>query len=467
MPEHAIAIARVSTLKQHEEDQRPGLIKYADRKDYTLDQIVPVAGKSAFHGRHVNDILKAVDAYVRHGRATVVIFRHVDRSSREGVFKGIDLLNKIMAAGARIEFSEQEFLNDNPGLIGLFMELAKGESEIKQDRKLQGNAAKRAAGQLVGHTPWGYDPVFGVSVKTGRTVRINIKPNALGRRWIPVIFDAAINGKSVLAIAEMLKGVSSPRGNKLWDHNTVVRLLANTTYYGVMRNNPNMKFDPLISVSVYKQANAAVQSRRTNGRSTTKREPALIKPICAVCYGVKREGCLSGVSPMYRVTSINRWGQWQHYVCSGQGPQRKSCGTRSIPAPALDALVDEIMAADDRPRMVRRPVAGDDNDEQREIIGQRISAAVAAGDFALVAELSQQAMAIGPSEHQSRIEVRHSGQTVGQYWQTLTLAEKREELANWTVLAKMASGQPVARLTWRSPWETASIDAGQTQEGTA
>jgi DNA invertase Pin-like site-specific DNA recombinase len=456
MPEHAIAIARVSTLKQHEEDQRPGLMSYADRRGYTLDQIVPVKGKSAFHGKHVKDILNAVDAYVQHGQATVVIFRHVDRSSREGVFKGIDLLNKIMAAGARIEFSEQEFLNDNPGLIGLFMELALNESKIKQDRKLQGNITKRASGQMVGFTPWGYDSVFGTSVKTGREVRINIKPNAIGRKWIPAIFDAAINGKSREAIAEMLRGVPSPRKNSLWDPSTVARIIANTTYYGVMKGNPNMGFESLVTVEIYKQANAAIASRRRNGRSTTKREAAFAKPVCGNCFDTKREGAPSGRSPMYRMPKVSKWGEWNYYACRGHGAARKSCGAPCIPAADLDALIDATMAADDRPRVVRVPVAGDDNNEQRDIIGQKIAAAVAAGDFALIGELSQQAMSIGPSKTVSRIEDRDSGKTVGQHWQTLTHAEKREELANWTILARLRDGNVECRLTWRSPWQTDS-----------
>ena len=99
MSEHCIVIPRVSAPKQREEDQTPGLIAYADRQGYTVDEVVPVHGRSEFHGKHVKMILAAVDKYVKHGTATVVIFRHVDRSSREGVFKGFDLLNKIMCCG--------------------------------------------------------------------------------------------------------------------------------------------------------------------------------------------------------------------------------------------------------------------------------------------------------------------------------------------------------------------------------
>jgi DNA invertase Pin-like site-specific DNA recombinase len=440
--EHAIAIARVSAGHQREEDQAPGLRKYADDKGYVLDAVVPVHGRSAFHGRHVKAILSAVDTYVRNGHATVVIFRHVDRSSREGVFEGMRLMNQIMDAGARIEFSEQEYLNDNPGLIGFFFEVAKGESQIKHDRREQGISQMRATGQIVGRAPWGYDPVYGEGLNTKATgikVQVGIKPNALGRKWIPVIFDAAINGKSLRNIVRMLDGVPSPRANAVWDDDAARRIIRNTTYYGQMKNNPFLTFEPLIGIEVYKQANAALSGRLT-GRSTTKREPALAKPFCGHCYGREREGAPSGRSPMYRV---NR-SKWSYYVCVGHGPRRSSCAASGIPLAELDTLIDETMAADDRPHMVRVPVAGDDNDERREVLKEKASAAMAANDFALSMKLAEEAMKIGPSLRKTRIEDRDTGTTIGQHWQTLSAVEKREELTNWLIIAGMNNGEVYA-----------------------
>lgn len=89
--EHAIAIARVSSGEQHEEDQTPGMVAYAERKGYVLDDIVPVHGRSAFHGKHVKYVLEAVDKHVKRGQATVVIFRHVDRSHRQVYLRALTL----------------------------------------------------------------------------------------------------------------------------------------------------------------------------------------------------------------------------------------------------------------------------------------------------------------------------------------------------------------------------------------
>jgi len=433
--EHAIAIARVSQMKQRPEDQRPELVAYAERKGYVLDEVVPVHGRSAFHGRHVKQVLDAVEKHVRRGGATVVIFRHVDRSSREGVFKGFDLLNKIMAAGARIEFSEQEFLNVQPGWIGPLFELAKEESKIKQDRKNQGNARKRAEGELVGNVPWGYDPV---TVKRGALdVRIGIKPNALGRKWVPRIFNEAVAGKSVESIAAMLgaEGVPSPQKNDAWGRTTIRRIIASTTYCGAMKGNPNLKFEALVSVELHKRANLAVASRTRQGRGTVVREPAFLKPVCGACYGEKRKGAPSGVSPMYRSVKPLNGKEYAYYYCAGHGTNRKACGADLIDLAALDAAVDSIMTADTDPYLVLSYSAGDDNDELRAVINEKIRVAQEASDYLLVAQLAQEAMQIGPSIRKASVGLVESGQTNGEHWQALSMAEKREELKRWVVIA--------------------------------
>lgn len=426
--EHAIAIARVSQMKQRPEDQRPELVAYSEHKGYVLDEVIEIHGRSAFHGKHVKAVLEAIEKHVRRGVATVVIFRHVDRSTRQGALEGFDLLKKIMDAGARVEFSAQEFLNDQkPGILGLFFDMAQSESEVKRDRKLQGNTVKRSNGELVGRAPWGYDPV----IRDG--VQVSITPNALGREWIPLIYGEAVAGKSLAAIAAMLQGVASPQRNDLWNLASVRRIIANTTYYGMMTGNPNMTFEALVSVELHAKANLAVSSRVRAGRGTVRLEPTLFKPVCGACYGIKRDEAPSGISPMYR--TVGGGGRWQHYVCKGHGPARKSCGAPSIPVSALDETVDAMMAADKRPRMVAAFTAGDDNDERRAIVNAKIKAAQETEDYLLLAQLAQEAAKIGPAKRRASVEMVESGQTIGEHWKTLSLPEKREELRRWTVVA--------------------------------
>ena len=367
-------------------------------------------------------------------------------------------MNKIMAAGARVEFSEQEFLNSNPGWLGPLLELAKQESEIKRDRKLQGNTKKRANGELIGRIPWGYDPVFDATGK----IRVNIKPNALGKEWIPRIYAAAVDGKSLNTISGMLKGIPSPQGNGLWDDATIRRLIARKTYYGQMRNNPNMKFDALVGVELWKQANLAVTSRYRRGRGTVKLEPALAKPFCAACWRVKREGAPSGKSPMYRKTRNG----YTYYSCTGHGPGRKSCGGAGVPLQAFDAAIDDKLSKYEHTHQVREYVAGDDNAERRAVINEKIRTAQEAGDYLLVAQLAQEAMEIGPTVRKGSVELVELVQKFGAYWKTLSQTEKREELAaNWTVIAGLNNGEVYAMLTTNTADRLDMLMIGQTVRG--
>jgi DNA invertase Pin-like site-specific DNA recombinase len=444
--EYALLIPRVSTVKQHEEDQTPGLQAYAERMGYQVPPacIVPVHGRSAFHGRHVKFIMAAVDAHVRNGSCSVVIFRHVDRSSREGVFKGFALLNRIMEAGARIEFSGQEFLNNNPGWIGPLFELAKEESEIKRDRALQGNQKSRVSGKFIGRVPWGYEPVDVNGKPVGENVkRYGIIPSAQGQVWVPIIFKLAEEGKSLTFIAEFLKahGVESPTRNRLWNPTGVRSILGNTVYHGLMTGNPNLEFEPLVKVGNYKRANAAILQRAHKvGRSTVKNEPPFVKPVCMDCYGQRREGAPSGESPMYTWRRTDKWGTWAYYRCAGHGPARKSCGARQIPMNELDAQIDEMMANNTRPHETVLYVPGDDNDERRELITEKIKAATEVGDYELLIQLSREAMEIGPSERKATTRTVETQISIGDHWKTLSPAEKRDELARWTVLASRDNG---------------------------
>ena len=427
--EHAIAIARVSSVKQREEDQRPGLTAYAERKGYTLDAMVPIHGKSAFHGRHVKATLAAVDEHVRNGTATVVIFRHVDRSSREGAFEGYDLIKKIMEAGARVEFSEQEYLNNQPGMLGIFFEMGKEESKIKSDRKMQGNQARERLGKLNGKTAWGYDVADGVLV-----------PNAIGREWIPKIYHYSADGRSLRSITTELKecGIGSPRSDSLWHDASLRRMIANPTYKGDRIGKGEMKYEALVSAGLWAQANLAVKDRIRGGRGAVKRPSTLLKPICGECYGVKRDGCQDGRSPMYRVT---RYEGYEYYVCKGHGPQRKSCGAKVILCRELDALVTEFFMLDIAPHTTTVYHPAVDNDKAIEEISRQIRKADADGNDERIEELVSlrkglKVLPITPAWK----EEKPSGLTRAMYFASLDHEGKREMLAKVPMLARKHDG---------------------------
>ena len=449
--EHAIAIARVSTLKQREEDQRPGLTKFAEDKEYALDAVIAINGRSAFHGKHLKQVHKAIDEYVRQGDATVVIFRDVDRSSREGAQATYDLRGQIIRAGGRMEFAGQEYLNDQRNqdmLLGILATAAREESETKSRRKLQGIEARAARGEVNGRPAWGYDLKRVNNLQT-------LVPNDLGRKWIPVIFHAAVDGKSMRSIQTMLRGVPSPQENDAWDETTIRRLIASPTYHGGRVGRGAMDYEALVTAELWQQANKAVKARTKTGRGTTKREPALARPICGACYDVKRDGAPNGISPMYRKSRLGH----DYYTCTGLGPARKSCGTNVIPCDRLDAAIDAAMAKRAGPHWELEWIAGDDKAQQLADINEKIAAAAKEGHYDLIPALSAQAAEISAQRVRKARTVKHdSGKTVGEHWQTLDLDGKRDELLKWEVIA-----YPDGRVSIEAPWQdvpTVSLPVG-------
>src|SRR5262249_13190241 len=190
------------------------------------------------------------------GNASVVIFRHVDRSTRQGVLEGYRLILQIMDAGARVEFSEQEYLNDRPERLGDFFDMAQRESEIKRDRKLQGNGVRSARGEVNGKAPWGYElgKVNGLQV---------LVATGLGRTWIPFIYHEAVKGKSLRWIRNELTraGVKSPQQSGTWNESTIKRIIATPTYHGGRVGKGSMEYKALVPVELWQQANAAVAGR--------------------------------------------------------------------------------------------------------------------------------------------------------------------------------------------------------------
>src|SRR5450756_251809 len=436
MQEHAILIPRVSTSKQREEDQTPGLAAYAERKGYVIDAAVPIHGQSAFHGRQVKHVLAAVDEYVERGTATVVIFRHVDRSSREGAFEGYSLIRQIMEAGARVEFSEQEYLNNQPGMLGIFFEMAKAESEIKRDRKEQGDSVRSQAGKLVGRGCWGYDIVNDILV-----------PNTIGREWIPRIYQAAADGRSNRSISTELdaNGIPSPQKNGAWGNTSVRRMIINPTYKGDRSNKGEMEYEPLVSADLWARANLAMRERDFGGgrgRGTVTHTKALLRPFCGECYGVERDGCPNGQSPMYQTHSTLKGKKFSYYACKGNGPRHKACGAKFIPAAELDELVEWAVSCDITPHTTTVYHPAVDNTEAIKEISKRIRKADADGNDELLEALAAEraGLRLLGTIKPAWKEEKPSGMTRAQHYDTLDLDGKRELLAKIPFLARKVDG---------------------------
>lgn len=437
MNERARLWQRVSTGGQDEASQLPDLISWCDSHaySYSLTDAYVVRGRSAWHGRH-QDTLDRAFADMAAGQYVVLVVWKQDRIERRGMEAALNLISRAKQAGGRIEFATQPHLNklnDMGGRISyaIMAEVAQAESQTKSDRVSAKHAALRDAGSIVGRSPWGYRIVK----RDGRKI---LEPTEAGRKFIPAIFDAVINGKNLRAVAAWLDSEGAkPTRRGSWNESFLARVISNPTYYGMRPNSPNLKYEALVSATTWQAANAALASRVRTGRGTVKHDKPLVRPFCGVCYGQERDGCPSGKSPMYRTFSKYADGIRAMFRCNGCGPQSKPCGAPMLSVAAVETAVMEAMNVD-YPHIERVFIPGDDTADRIGELQERGAAAIRAGDYVAATEAMQLAAELdaGPSVP-AHWEERETDITEAEYFTGLSRDEQRDYLATMTIVAKL------------------------------
>jgi len=442
---------RVSTGRQDEANQLPDCVKWCDTHeyDYDPDECYTVHGKSAYHGQQDKDLDRAFND-MADGKYTVLVVWASDRIERRGAFAAFMLAERARNAGGRIEYVLEPHLNEtnemNDVMLALAATMAHQESKRKGERIKAGLAARRAAGSIVTRPSWGYriqcenHPELHETKDCGHIK--HFVPTEEGRKWIPVIFESIINGKSARAVSQMLDvaGIKTASGNR-WNENYLNGILIkNPVYYGYLRNGGAIEVEALVSPTVWQEANAALASRASRGRGTVVRDKALFIPYCAACYGEEREGCPSGKSPMYLVPKKGLAGSY--YCCWGHGPQRKGCGARSIRVGDLEEEVTERMCDDEEPHWERVFIAGDTISDEIARLGQIGSEAMQKGDLGA----AQEAIAkMAELKAQPRVaphwELVKTDMTEAQHFASLTRDQRREYLSRFEIIK--ALGRPV------------------------
>jgi hypothetical protein len=275
-------------------------------------------------------------------------------------------------------------------------------------------------------------------------------PTDACRKYAPIFFDMAIQGKSLRVIAPWLdsQGVKTLSG-KPWNEIYLGHLMKNTIFYGYRRNSGQLETEPVITYSVWEQANAALKSRIRAGRSTVKREKALLRPECG---NPDCDATGQHPSPMYRGGEE----RWRKYYCAGTGPQRRGCGN-AIFTTELDARVVEAMTVDHVvPHPYREFIPGDNRSDEIGKLRERGAEAMKHGDYDEATDYMRQAKElealplIAPHwENTYRchtcghvkdevpcIVSGHQLVTEGEYFASLDTEARRNELAeNWIVSA--------------------------------
>lgn len=423
MAENAGIWQRVSTGAQDEASQLPDLTRWCEARGYEIAARYVLHGKSASKGKH-DKYLDQVISDMQDGKITVLVVWASSRIERRGAYNAFDLARRVREAGGRIEYVKDAYLNDANEMSDVMLALAatkdRQESKDKTDRTLAKQAALRAAGSVVGRAPWGY------KIESHGNVKILV-PTPDGRKYIPVIFQMIIDGKSLRDVAGYL--TDEHVSGKTWNENYIaLRLVKNPVYYGQRRNSGQLETEPLVSYSTWQEANAKVTSRARPGRTTSTHAKVLLSPVCGNpdcdATGSNRD------SPMYRSFGGYGVNRKAYYRCTGRGPQRKGCGNM-IPVDELDQIVIEALESDHMNQHYEHVfIPGDDRSDEVGKLREAAMDAYRKGDKARFMELDTQAdeLAALPSVA-PHWEDHPAGISEGEYFASLNEDQRREHIA--------------------------------------
>jgi DNA invertase Pin-like site-specific DNA recombinase len=453
MGERARLWQRVSTAGQDEASQLPDLKRWSDTHNYEYDmeERYVIHGKSAYHKKQAAALEGAISD-MANGQYTVLVVWAFDRIQRGSALEAFMLAEKARAAGGRIEYALDSYLNETNEMSDVMLALAattaQQESKRKSERINIKLNALRAQGSAIGKPPWGYEVHCTVCDALPRQPGCRphkkiFRPTDEGRRFVPQVFQMAIGGKSLRAIAEWL--TTEGAGGKTWHQDSLSRdFIRNPIYYGQRRNGGQLETKGLVSYSVWQQAGAALSSRRNPGRGA--RDKALVSPVCG---NPRCDATGAHPSPMYRINSRG----WLYYRCHGRGPQAKGCGNM-VPLAELDDIVIEARTSDHIMMHVARIfVPGDEWSDDIGKLREEGAEAMKHGDYNAATECMKKAAKLEAlprlAPHWKEIETE---QTEGEYFAALDLSGRRQELAqNWTIWAcKDSNGQTKAVIGHKS-----------------
>lgn len=440
---------RVSTGAQDEASQLPDLMRWVVEHGYEHVETYTVHGKSAFHGKQQADLDRAFSDMAA-GQFDVLVVWAADRIERRGALAALTLSERARQAGGRIEYVKDAHLNAandmSDVMLALTATLARQESARKAERIKAKHHALREAGSIVGRAPWGYE------IATAGGIKV-YAPTDLGREYVPQMFAKAVDGQSLRSICQWLdsEGVPTEHG-KRWNEGFLGRLLKNPVYYGKSRVGGKVEVEALVAFDVWSQAGEILATRAHGGRGTVVNEKPLVAPVCAACFGQQRDGCPSGVSPMYALWIGKGAARVRVFRCTGHGPQRKGCGAPLVPVAAVESDVWNQFSNATAPYARREFVPGRDVETERREIEARMAEASERRDYGLIGKLAAEAEALSAAEdvRPSWVEVE-TGESIGQHFETLDREGQRAYIAAGgtetggpaTRLVLAAKGQPV------------------------
>ena len=294
------------------------------------------------------------------GRFDLLLVYRVDRLSRS--VRGLaEVLETLDTAGVGFRSATEPFDTTSPAgrmmvqMLGVFAEF---ERATIIDRVIAGMERKASLGGWCGgHEPFGYRAVKGEG-------RLEVDEDEAP--LLPVIFDLYASQRlGAHSIATRLNEAGlTTRSGKPWSHKTVLTVLRNRVYLGLVRYGNNWtegSHPPLVERPLFDTAQAILVER---GEDSAKRATAgsdYLLTGLVVCNGCGRH--FTGTRATGRNTT------YRYYTCGGrQRYGTTTCDADRLPAEALDdAVVAALLAAYEDSDLFTRAVA----EAQEKALGGR------------------------------------------------------------------------------------------------
>jgi DNA invertase Pin-like site-specific DNA recombinase len=170
----------------------------------------------------LTDLLQAVDD----GEVQHLYVWNTDRLSRNQNTWGLIRFKLVKNDVTLYTPTGKQILSDPQTnlMLGIMGEIAQYDNQLRTERFRLGKLKRiREGGWMGGPPPYGY------SIKNSKLI-----PNDVERKWVKYIFTRYKNGDSIDDIrTKLLKnGVVTRRGNPVWSHGSIDKLLTNTHYEG-------------------------------------------------------------------------------------------------------------------------------------------------------------------------------------------------------------------------------------------
>jgi site-specific DNA recombinase len=259
---------RVSSGKQDEEQQLPDITQYIDAHGYLTGPMYQLHDLSAFKGEQDKMFAQAL-ADIRAGVIDVLICWHSDRLDRRGIRSQLAMIEAVRAVGGKIECVKESWVgSDDPeselnGAVSAYVNHKSSADKSVAVRR--GQQATISNGGAINHPPFGYASV-------GAKRNKHFVPTEAGRKWVPVIFQAVADGKSLAGVVALLAELGAT--DLKWSPAGIAAMIRNSTYQGMVTGQSGVhageithECPPLVTADLWARANAALsaKSRKQQG----------------------------------------------------------------------------------------------------------------------------------------------------------------------------------------------------------